>query len=114
MSRAQPGETMSSRFGTSLDGAAWPSAFSRRAGCSASASPWPDAAPGRSRHRRKIHFANGRIQDVGLRDVIPAGGESRVIDLVGGDRVIQHVEFWYDAQTRRRGRGARVLVFGRR
>jgi hypothetical protein len=67
-------------------------------------------------HDLKIHFANGTTQDVRVRSVIPAGGESRVIDVVGGDRHIRRVEFVYDAQTRRRGRngGATVVLFGRR
>lgn len=59
----------------------------------------------------KIHFANGDVQDVELRNVIPAGGESRVIDVEGRDRVIRSVEFWYDAQSRRKP--AVVKVFGR-
>ena len=59
----------------------------------------------------KIHFANGDVQDVGLRNVVPAGGESRVIDVEGRDRVIRSVEFWYDAQTR--GKQAVVRVYGK-
>ncbi len=62
----------------------------------------------------KVHYANGRVQDVSIRSVIPAGGESRVIDLTGGDRVIQRVEFWYEANSRGRGRRAKVHLFGRR
>lgn len=62
----------------------------------------------------KVHFANGRTQDVELRRVIPAGGESRVIDLVGNDRIVERVEFWYDAQARGRAGHARVRLFGRR
>lgn len=60
----------------------------------------------------KVHFAKGRTQDVELRRVIPAGGESRAIDLVGKDRIVERVEFWYDAQTRRGH--AKVRLFGRR
>ena len=45
--------------------------------------------------------------------MIGAGQESRVIDLAGGERVIRRIEFWYDAQTARRGAKARVRVFGR-
>lgn len=61
----------------------------------------------------KIHFANGETQDVELRDVIPAGGESRVIDVEGvGDRVIRTIEFSYDAQSLG-GKRARVRVFGK-
>jgi hypothetical protein len=62
----------------------------------------------------KVHYANGGVEDVSLRDVIRAGGESRVIDLRGDARDITRIEFWYDAQTLGRGRGARVEVWGRR
>jgi hypothetical protein len=61
----------------------------------------------------KVHFANGEAQEIELRDVIPAGGASRVIDLSGGDRVVRSVEFRYDAQTVR-GKQALVRLFGRR
>ena len=61
----------------------------------------------------KLHFANGETQDVELRDVIPAGGESRVIDIEGaGDRVIRTVELRYDAQSLG-GKKARVRVYGK-
>jgi hypothetical protein len=40
-------------------------------------------------------------------------GWTRVIDLEGGQRAIEKIVFVYDAQTRRRGKGARVQVFGR-
>ena len=61
----------------------------------------------------KLHFANGEVQEVELRRVIPAGGASRVIDIVGGDRVIRSVELRYDAQSLA-GKSARVRVFARR
>ncbi|MEO7794826.1 MAG: hypothetical protein ABIV06_08640 [Thermoanaerobaculia bacterium] len=60
----------------------------------------------------RIHFANGSAQSVELRDVIPAGGESRVIDVEGADRVIRKVEFTYDAQTHH-GKKALIRLFGR-
>ena len=62
----------------------------------------------------KVYYANGGVEDVSLRDTIPAGGQSRVIDLRGDARDITRIEFWYDAETLRRGRGARVEVWGRR
>lgn len=62
-------------------------------------------------HRVQVHFRNGGQQDVELRHTIPAGGESRRIDLEGDDRVIKSVEFWYDARTVR-GRRAVVRLFG--
>lgn len=58
-----------------------------------------------------VHYGNGADQNVDLRHTIAAGGESRAIDLEGGERVIRSVEFWYDANTRR-GRTATVRVFG--
>ena len=46
-----------------------------------------------------VHFGNGETQNVQLRNKIPAGGESRVIDLKGGKRVIKKVVFWYDTKN---------------
>ena len=63
--------------------------------------------------RVTIHFANGDDQTVELRATIPAGGESRVIDIDGANRVIREVEFWYDAKTLGRGGRALVRVLGR-
>jgi hypothetical protein len=62
----------------------------------------------------KVHFANGGVQDVEVRKVIKAGSESRVIDLRGDDRVIATVELWYEAESARRHKGAKVVLFGRR
>ena len=59
-----------------------------------------------------IHFVNGKRQEVELRDVIPAGGQSRVVDLVGDDRHIRSVEFLYDSQSL--GRRGTVRLWGRR
>lgn len=59
----------------------------------------------------KIHFSNGHVQDVDLRRTIPAGGESRVIDIRGRDRVVRSVEFWYDAQALS-GKQAEVELYG--
>ena len=60
-----------------------------------------------------VHFGNGRKEELVLRDFIPAGGESRVIDLPGRDRIIRKVTFFYksNAATKRKGR---VVLFGRR
>ncbi len=63
-------------------------------------------------HDMKVHFGNGGTQDVSLRTVIPAGGESRVIDLEGSDRVIRKVTFVYDSQSLH-GRQATVVLLGR-
>lgn len=60
----------------------------------------------------RVHFGDGSAQNVELRDVIPAGGESRVIDVEGKDRVIRNVEFTYDAQTYR-GKRSLIRLLGR-
>jgi hypothetical protein len=58
----------------------------------------------------KVHFANGQVQDVALRELIPAGGESRVIDVSGAERAIRSIELRYDAQSH--GKKARVRIYG--
>lgn len=64
-------------------------------------------------HKVVVHFRNGAPQEVELRNTIRAGEASRRIDLTGDDRVIQRVEFWYDARTAL-GRQAVVRLFGDR
>jgi len=59
----------------------------------------------------KVHFANGTSQDLSIRAVIPAGGQTRLLDLVGTERVIQRVEFWYEANSVGHG-GARIRLYG--
>lgn len=54
-----------------------------------------------------VHFANGERYDVPIRSFIPAGGETRAIDLPGHDRVIRRVVFVYRT---RRGADERALV----
>lgn len=61
----------------------------------------------------RVHYANGDEQVLELRDVIPAGGNSRVVDLEGGDRIVRRVEFRYDAQSAR-GKKALIRLFGKR
>lgn len=61
-----------------------------------------------------IHFHNGGDQNVGLKNTIPAGASSRVIDIEGANRTITSIEFWYDAKTMGRGGRALVKAMGRR
>ena len=55
----------------------------------------------------RVHFGNGAVYDVQVRNFIPAGSQTRVIDLPGGARVIEKVVFYY--QTRGRGRKRAVV-----
>ena len=61
----------------------------------------------------KVHFANGDIIDVQIRRVIPAGGETRVIDLPGNNRIIKKVVFWYES-TKKNSKRATVRLWGRK
>jgi len=60
----------------------------------------------------KVHYANGQVQDVPMRAFVKAGGESRTIDLTGGNRVISKVVFRYKTTNKRRGK-AQVRLFGK-
>ena len=60
-----------------------------------------------------VHFDNGDKFDVSIKQRIPKGGESRVIDLPGGSRNIKKIEFWYETKGFRKGRGS-VQVWGKR
>lgn len=50
-------------------------------------------------HKIVVHYGNGDVQEIETRENIPAGGETRVIDLPGNKRVIQKVVFWYDTNN---------------
>ncbi len=60
-----------------------------------------------------VVYGTGTSDDLEVRDVIPAGGKSRALDLRGGNRVIKRINFVYEAKSLGR-RGAIVEVFGRR
>jgi hypothetical protein len=60
----------------------------------------------------KIHFDNGGVQDVKLKNRFAQGSESRVIDLDGGLRHLSKIEFTYETRGFIRGR-SRVEVWGR-
>ena len=61
-------------------------------------------------HKVVVHFGNGADHEVELRHTIPAGGESRQIDLPGDRRNIRSVDFYYDAKSG--GAQALVRLFG--
>ena len=46
----------------------------------------------------KIHFDNGGVQNVELRNHFAQGSESRIIDLDGGLRHLSEIEFWYETK----------------
>ncbi len=60
-----------------------------------------------------VHFGNGASEPIAIRGRIPAGGQTRVIDLRGQRRVIESVEFWYGKANWRENRPM-VRLWGRR
>jgi hypothetical protein len=50
-----------------------------------------------------VRYGNGTSEEIAIRNRIPDGGQTRVIDLPGDRRIIQSVDLWYskDRWTRR-------------
>ena len=59
-----------------------------------------------------VHYSNGTSEEVQVRQRIRAGGATRDIDLRGGERAIESVEFWYE-RANYRSREPRVRLYGR-
>jgi hypothetical protein len=60
----------------------------------------------------KVVYANGQSDDVQVRNKIRAGGETRAIDLKGGDRFIRRVELVYRSRPSFKGQ-ATVELWGK-
>ncbi len=58
-----------------------------------------------------VRYEDGAPENIELRQDIPKGGESRVIDLKGGKRKLKSVEFWYDTKGILNGK-ATLTLFG--
>ena len=58
-----------------------------------------------------VHYGNGAGSPIELRHRIPAGGQTRVIDLPGDRRVITGVEFFY-SKGNWASRKPKVRLFG--
>ena len=59
----------------------------------------------------KVHYGNGMVEDIKIRHHIQAGGESRIINLRGRDRVISKIVFRYETKTYS-GKRAEIRLFG--
>jgi hypothetical protein len=64
-------------------------------------------------NRVVLHFANGNKQELNIRRFIPAGGETKVLDLNGDDRVIKKVDFYYESKASSKTK-AKVVLYGKR
>jgi hypothetical protein len=63
-------------------------------------------------YRVVVHYGNGRSEEVDVRQRIPAGGQTRAIDLRGDERAIDSVEFFYSRGRWGFGREPRVRLYG--
>jgi hypothetical protein len=59
-----------------------------------------------------VHYENGTSEQLRVRQVIPAGSQTRDIDLRGDRRNIRSVELWYGKAAFHSGR-PRVTLYGR-
>jgi hypothetical protein len=59
-----------------------------------------------------VHYGNGASEPLAIRHRVPAGSQTRAIDLPGQRRVIESVEFWYERGNWRNGRRPRVVLMG--
>ena len=62
-------------------------------------------------YRCVIIYRNGGRDRCSMNFLIPAGGETRWIDLHGTQRNIRRIDIWYDAKTPG-FRSARISVYG--
>lgn len=60
-----------------------------------------------------VHFGNGTEQVLDTPNEVANGKESKVFDLVGDDRTINRVEFWYDTKGYA-GKKAEIELWGKR
>ncbi len=63
-------------------------------------------------YKMTIHFDNGTMQNVELRNRFAQGSESRVIDMDGGLRHLTSIHFWYETKGFIRGK-SRIAVWGK-
>lgn len=63
-------------------------------------------------HKLAIHYGNGEVDEIELRENFRAGSASRVIDLPGNRRVIRKVVLWYDTKNLSNDKGV-VELWGR-
>jgi hypothetical protein len=61
-----------------------------------------------------VHFGNHTTEQISIRYKVPAGGQTRVLDLPGERRVIENIEFWYSRGNWNSDRKPTVQAFGLR
>ena len=59
-----------------------------------------------------VHFSDGTEQVLETKENLASGGETKVFDLKGNERVINRVVFWYDTKNFE-GKKAEVELWGK-
>jgi len=62
--------------------------------------------------RVQVEYGNHKTRVYPFQILVPPGGSSPALDLVGGDRDITNVEFWYEKASW--GKKPEVRLYGRR
>ena len=62
--------------------------------------------------RIQVEYGNHKTRAYPFQILVPPGGSSPALDLVGGDRDITNVEFWYEKASW--GKKPEVRLYGRR
>lgn len=63
-------------------------------------------------HKMIVTYSNGTSETIALRHNFGPNGDSRIIDIAGGKRLIQKIAFFYDTKNLARNK-AIVSVYGR-
>jgi hypothetical protein len=58
-----------------------------------------------------VHYGNGSEETLHIRQVIPAGDQTRPLRLAGGDRFVDSLELWY-SRANPESRRPEVRLFG--
>jgi hypothetical protein len=62
--------------------------------------------------RVQVEYGNHKTRSYPFQIIVPPNGSSPVLDLIGGDRDITNVEFWYEKASW--GKKPEVRLYGRR
>jgi hypothetical protein len=60
-----------------------------------------------------VHFGNGTSAPIQIRAKIAAGGQTRVIDLPGTERIVESLELWYARGNPSNPQKPHIVLWGR-
>lgn len=60
----------------------------------------------------EVYYSSGDVQKININETIKSPGESRVIDLKGGERILRKIVFIYKTLPNRKDKKAHVQLWG--